>query len=126
MTEQDIKLLKQDPDGLATYEYLANNIEHCDADMDAIVDNMVAVDRTGQFLASAARYLHAIDPVRYASAVERLVAATIDKDREHAYLPALMRGIYGDNFAEGAEQRCATDRNFRRIYQRLYPRPDSL
>lgn len=126
MTEQDIKLLKQDTDGLVTYEYLANNIETCYDDLDAIVDNMVEVDRTGQFLASAARYLHAIDPGRYAAAVEKLVAATIDKDREHAYLPALMRGIYGDNYAEGAEQRCATDRNFRRMYQRLFPRTDSL
>lgn len=126
MTEQDIKLLKQDTDGLVTYEYLANNIETCYDDLDAIVDNMVEVDRTGQFLASAARYLHAIDPERYAAAVEKLVAATIDKDREHAYLPALMRGIYGDNYAEGAEQRCATDRNFRRMYQRLFPRTDSL
>ena len=106
MTEQDKKLLKQD--------------------LDAIIENMTNVDRTGQFLASAARYLHAIDSERYAPAVEKLVAATIDKDREHAYLPALIRGIYGDNFAEGAEERCATDRNFRRMYQRLFPRPDSL
>lgn len=126
MTEQDIKLLKQDADGLATYEYLANNIETCFDDLDAIIDNMTNVDRTGQFLASAARYLHAIDSERYADAVEKLVAATIDKDREHAYLPSLIRGIYGDNFAEGAEERCATDRNFRRMYQRLFPRPDSL
>ena len=126
MTEQDKKLLKQDADGLATYEYLANNIETCFDDLDAIIENMTNVDRTGQFLASAARYLHAIDSERYAPAVEMLVAATIDKDREHAYLPALIRGIYGDNFAEGAEERCATDRNFRRMYQRLFPRPDSL
>ena len=127
MTEQDIKLLRQDPDGLATYEYLANNIETCsDEDLDAIVDNMTTVDRSGQFTASAARYLHAIDTERYAAAVERLVAATIDKDREHSYLPSLMRGIYGDNYEDDAEQRCAADRNFRRMYQRLYPRTDSL
>ena len=76
MTEQDIKLLRQDPDGLATYEYLANNIDNCsDEDLDAIVDNMTTVDRSGQFTASAARYLHAIDTERYAAAVERLVAS---------------------------------------------------
>ncbi|MDE6161342.1 MAG: hypothetical protein K2F77_06765 [Muribaculaceae bacterium] len=126
MTEQDLKTLRQDPDGLATYEYLANNIDTCFDDLDVIVDNMIAVDRSGQFLASAARYLNAIDPERYDEAVARLVAATIDKDREHAYLPALMRGIYGDNFADGATERCATDRNFRRMYQRLYPRTDTL
>jgi len=126
MTEQDIKLLRQDPDGLATYEYLANNIDTCDADLDAIVSNMIDVDRTGQFLASAARYLHAIDSAHYADAVERLVAATIDKDREHNYLPSLMRGIYGDNYEENAGRLCASDRNFRRMYQRLFPRQDSL
>ena len=126
MTEQDIKQLRQDPDGLATYEYLANNIDTCGDDLDAIVDNMITVDHHGQFLASAARYLHAIDAERYAAAVERLVAATIDKDREHHYLPSLIRGIYGDNYEEGAAERCATDRNFRRMYQRLNPRPDSL
>ena len=126
MTEQDIKLLKQDPDGLATYEYLANNIDTCDADLDTIDSNMIDVDRTGQFLASAARYLHAVDAARYADAVERLVAATIGKDREHNYLPSLMRGIYGDNYEENAGQLCASDRNFRRMYQRIYPRQDSL
>lgn len=127
MTEQDIKLLRRDTDGLATYEYLANNIDSCtEADLDAIVENMTNVDHNGQFLASAARYLHAIDAERYAGVVERLVAATIDKDREHSYLPSLIRGIYGDNYEEGAAERCAADRNFRRMYQRLNPRPDSL
>ena len=126
MTEQDRKSLRQDTDGLVTYEYLANHIDTCEADMDTIVDNMVNADRTGQFLASAARYLHAIDPQRYAAVIDKLVSATIDKDREHNYLPALMRGIYGDDYATDAEQRCATDRNFRRMYQRLFPRTDTL
>ena len=126
MTDEDMKILRQDADGLVTYEYLANHIDTCDADMDAIIDNMITADRTGQFLASAARYLHAIDASRYAAAVERLVGAAIDKDREHAYLPTLLRSIYGENFAEGAEERCAADRNFRRLYQRLYPRANSL
>lgn len=126
MTEQELKSLRQDTDGLISYEYLANHIDTCEADLDTIVESMVNADRTGQFLASAARYLQAIDPQRYAAVIEKLVSATIDKDREHSYLPALMRGIYGDNYEEGAEQRCATDRNFRRMYQRLFPRTDTL
>jgi len=126
MTPEDIKLLKQDPDGLITYEYLANHIDDCDNDLDAIVDNLVLVDLSGQFLASSARYLHAIDPDRYATAVRRLVAATIDKDREHRYLPGILTALYGDTYAERAATLSATDDNFRRIYKRLFPNPESL
>lgn len=35
MTQEDTKRLQNDPDGLLTYEYLANNIETCDEDLDA-------------------------------------------------------------------------------------------
>ena len=126
MNEDLKKKLSRDPNGLLTYEYIANNIDSIDDIMPQLVDNMIMVDPKGQFVASTARYLHAIDPVKYASAIDTLVKAAIDKDREHSYLPSLIRGIYGDNYEEGATERCATDRNFRRMYQRLNPRPDSL
>lgn len=127
MTEADIKLLKKDPDGLLTYEYLANNIETCDAQtLDTLTDNLVRVDLNGQFLASTARYLQAIDPVKYAGAIRRLVAAVIDKDREHRYLPDVLTGIYGPDYADRAAELSASDDNFRRIYKRLFPNPDSL
>ena len=54
------KRLEKDPDGLLTYEYIANNIGSCMEDMDWLVANMIAVDLSGQFVASAARYLYAI------------------------------------------------------------------
>ncbi|MDE6300644.1 MAG: hypothetical protein K2M19_02885 [Muribaculaceae bacterium] len=126
MTETDAKRLKEDSDGLLTYEYMANNIETCADDMDALVDNMQRVDHNGQFTASAARYLQAIDPERYSGAIQALVAATIDKDREHRYLHSLMTAIYGDDCKERAEELSAQDNNFRRIYKRLFPKPDSL
>lgn len=122
MTENDIKTLRQDPDGLLTYEYLANHIgENGPDDIDCLIDNMERVDLSGQFLASAARYLHAIDPEGYAPAIRRLVAGAIDKDREHCYLPALLQGLYGNDYADRAVHLCAADDNFRRIYKRLYP-----
>jgi hypothetical protein len=122
MTEHDITSLRHDPDGLMTYEYLANHIGECTPDdIDRLIENMESVDRTGQFLASAARYLNAIDPEGYGPAIRRLVAFAIDKDREHKYLPDLMHSLYGPDSLENAERLCASDDNFRRIYKRLYP-----
>ncbi len=122
MTDEDKKKLKQDPDGLLTYEYLANHIGECTPEvLDEIVEIMKNVDRDGQFLASAARYLNAIDPEGYAPAIRTLVASTIDKDREHKYLPDLMVGLYGADYRERANELCPVDDNFRRIYNRLFP-----
>lgn len=126
MTQEDTKRLQNDPDGLLTYEYLANNIETCDDDLDAIVENIIRVDRSGQFTASAARYLNAIDSGKYAAAISALVTATIDKDREHKYLADILTGIYGPNWEARAEDLKATDDNFRRIHKRLFPKADSL
>lgn len=122
MTEEDLKKLRQDTDGLLSYEYLANHIgESGPEDIDAIIDNMARVDLSGQFLASAARYLHAMDPEGYAPAVKALVSQAIDKDREHRYLPDLLQGLYGEDYADRAKELCASDDNFRRIYKRLFP-----
>ncbi|MDE6156978.1 MAG: hypothetical protein K2K22_03395 [Muribaculaceae bacterium] len=122
MTENDLKTLRGDSDGLLTYEYLANHIGECGPDdINALIDNMVHVDLSGQFMASAARYLNAIDPEGYAPAIRELVAGAIDKDREHRYLPDLLLGLYGPNYQDRAVELCAADDNFRRIYKRLFP-----
>lgn len=121
MTNEDIKALSKDPDGLLTYEYIANHISTCDEDMDFLSSNMVNVDKTGQFVASAARYLFAIDGERYAHVINKLIAAAIDKDRERRYLGDLMQAIYGEDYVSRADQLNVTDDNFRRIYKRLYP-----
>ena len=122
MTEEDLKKLRQDTDGLLSYEYLANHIgESGPEDIDAIIDNMARVDLSGQFLASAARYLHAMDPEGYSPAVKALVSQAIDKDREHKYLPDLLQGLYGEDYADRVKELCACDDNFRRIYKRLFP-----
>ena len=121
MNEEDKKRLTKDPDGLLTYEYIANHINNCFDDMDFLLDNMKQVDRTGQFLASTARYLTAIDPQLYRPYISAFIAATIDRDREHRYLADLLQGIWGDDYAEKAPQLAATDDNFRRIHKRLFP-----
>jgi hypothetical protein len=121
MTDDELKTLSTDPDGLLTYEYIANNIGKCDEDLDKLVDNLRKVDLTGQFMASAARFLNAIDAERYAESVRTLVAATIDRDREHRYIGDLMQSLYGEDYAERAAELSAVDNNFRRMYKRLYP-----
>ncbi|MDE6276529.1 MAG: hypothetical protein K2M06_00295 [Muribaculaceae bacterium] len=127
MTDEDKKRLRQDQDGLLSYEYLANNISTCtESDLRELVDIMRTVDLTGQFLASAARYLHAIDAKAFDESVRELVAATIDKDREHKYLPSLLMSLYGDDCLARSVELCASDDNFRRIYKRLYPEPNKL
>ncbi len=121
MTEDNKKRLLADPDGLATYEHIANNIGTPELDIDWLTDNLIRVDSNGQFTGSAARYLHAIDPRGFTTNIARLIEATIDKDREHRYLAALMHGIYGPDCEERAAEISSCDNNFRRIYKRLYP-----
>lgn len=126
MTDNDAKRLKDDPDGLLTYEYIANNIDTVAADLPELVANIVRVDLSGQFTASAARYLHAIDAAGFAAAITELVTATIAKDREHRYLPGILSGLYGDDYATRADELAATDDNFRRMYKRVFPNPELL
>ncbi len=122
MIEQELqKKLAADPNGLMTYEYIANNIESVGADMTFLVKNIIDVDRTGQFVVSTARYLHAIDAVKYADCIDLLVKAAIIKDRDRAYLADLAASIWGKDYKERAEQLVGEDDNFRRVYKRLYP-----
>ena len=121
MTDTDKKRLASDPDGLLTYEYIANHIGSPELDIDWLTANIINVDANGQFSGSAARYLRAINPEAFAPQIDRLIAATIDKDREHRYLPALLQGIWGPDCESRAAELSAESNNFRRIYKRLYP-----
>lgn len=121
MDEQLSKKLSKDPNGLMTYEYIANNIQTIDDIMPELVDNMILIDKTGQFIVSTARYLNAIDSNRFADSIDRLVKAAIARDREHVYLADLAVSLWGPDFREKAAQLCETDDNFRRIFKRLYP-----
>lgn len=121
MDEQLKKQLSKDPDGLLTYEYIANHIADCGDIMEELVDNMIVVDSTGQFSVSAARYLNAIDAVAYAGDISRLVGAAIEKDREHRYIGDLLPALWGADYMEHVEELNAASDNFRRIYKRIHP-----
>ena len=113
MNEDLKKAVGKDPDGLLTYEYIANHIGEIDEVLDELIDNMISVDLNGQFLVSAAHYLHAIDGVRYHGA--------IDRDREHRYIGDLLPALWGEDYASHVAELSAADNNFRRIYKRLFP-----
>lgn len=121
MDENLKKRLAKDPNGLMTYEYIANNINSIDGIMLDLVDNIIQVDKTGQFIVSTARYLHAIDSEKYVQSIDRLVKAAITRDREHVYLADLAATLWGPDYREHAQQLSETDDNFRRIFKRLYP-----
>ena len=125
MDQELKKKLTQDPDGLLTYEYIANHIGQCDEIMSELIDNMILVDKTGQFVVSAARYLNAIDSEKYVPEITRLVTAAIEKDRDRLYLSNLVESLYGADYVARAAELSATDDNFRRIYKRLTP-PQAL
>ncbi|MBO4722033.1 MAG: hypothetical protein J5629_03775 [Muribaculaceae bacterium] len=123
MDDELKKRLEKDDSGLLTYEYIANNINNANfqQEVDELVDNIIRVDKTGQFAVSSARYLNAIDKETFAPQIDRLIKAAIVADRERAYLGVLAASIWGDDYKERATTLIASDDNFRRIYKRLYP-----
>ncbi len=121
MTEKEIKELKdRDKDGLLIYECIANNAGQDDACLPELCKALAEVDLSGQFTASAARFLHAVDSTRYADLVRPLVSATIDLDRERKYIGDLFQCLYGPVEGLDVAAMSAADNNFRRMYKRLF------
>lgn len=114
------KILSSDTDGLLTYEYIANHMGTCDDDMPALTDNIIRVDLTGQITVSAALYLHATGPDKYREIIDKLIAASLQKDREHKYIADLLSGIWGEDYKSHVEELKQQSDNFRRIYKRVY------
>lgn len=114
------KKLNSDTDGLLTYEYIANHMGSCDDDMSDLADNIIRVDLTGQITVSAALYLHATGPEKYKEIIDRLIAASLVKDREHKYIADLLSGIWGEDYKLHIEELKKSSDNFRRIYKRIY------
>lgn len=109
------------PDGLSSYELLVNNIG---GDRQLIINaitDITASDATGQFCASAARFLSAMDAEGFGSEIDTLLKAVIDKDREKHYMPALLPAIWGDDYMIRADELRDLDDNFRRIFKRVHP-----
>lgn len=119
--ESILKNLENDPDGMSTYEYLVNNVDKVGEHMQELIDNLKRVDCSGQFLASTARFLNAIDHDTFSPWLPPLIEAAISKDRERRYIGSLLEALWGVDYKERSEELIKTDDNFRRIYKRIYP-----
>ncbi len=119
MTELPKHLL-DDADGMDTYDYLVNHITGLEGDIVPFIENIHRVDRTGQFLASTARFLAAVNQAFFENEIGMLIEFAIEKDRDRKYIGSLLKAIWGDNYKDRAEDLCTCDDNFRRIYRRIY------
>lgn len=108
-------------DGMSIYEYVVDNAFSDNLVMGDVVSRLRRVDVSGQFLASTARYLAAVDRPRFEAWIAPLVEAAIEKDRDRKYIGALLDALWGENYMERADELSRTDDNFRRIYKRIYP-----
>lgn len=111
----------QDADGMTSYEFLVNNIYGDNELIDNTVKDIISSDTSGQFSASAARFLAAIDSSSFAPQIDELLHSAIDKDRDKQYLPALLPAIWGEDYMSRAESLRESDDNFRRIFKRVHP-----
>ncbi|MDE7420213.1 MAG: hypothetical protein K2N35_08390 [Muribaculaceae bacterium] len=118
---ETLKSLTGDTDGMATYDYIVNNVDTCIDFMPELVDNLRRADISGQFLASTARFLCAVDRDKFAGWIPPLVEGAIEKDRERRYIGSLLQAIWGADYKERAEELNASDDTFRRVYKRIYP-----
>lgn len=110
-----------DQDGMATYDYIVNHVDTCFDDMPRLVANLQSKDLSGQFLASSARFLAAMDRDRFGEWIPRLIESAIEKDRERRYIGSLLQAIWGADYSSRIDELKAKDDNFRRIYKRIYP-----
>lgn len=116
-----LKAIGTDADGMATYEYIVNNFDTCMEDMPTLVAQLKESDSSGQFLASTARFLSAVDRERFSGWLTPLIDAAIDRDRERRYIGSLLEAIWGADYMDHAAELREQDDNFRRIFKRIYP-----
>lgn len=107
--------------GMEVYQYIVDHCDTCCEEMDALILKLRQVDTSGQFMASTARYLAAVDRAKFEPWLGSLIEGAIDKDRERRYIGSLLQAIWGDDFELRVTELNATDNNFRRIYKRMHP-----
>lgn len=113
-------------EGMSVYQYIVDHCETCSVELSGLIDKMHSVDTTGQFLASTARYLAAVDREKFDPWLAPLIEGAIDRDRERRYIGSLLQSIWGNDYETRAEQLKESDNNFRRIYKRIYPEGEAM
>ena len=112
---------KLEQEGMDVYQYIVDHCDTCSAEMPSLIEKMRNVDTSGQFLASTARYLAAVDREKFEPWLATLIEGAIERDRERRYIGSLLQAIWGDDYESRAADLKITDNNFRRIYKRIYP-----
>lgn len=107
-------------DGLTIYQYIVDHCEACIPNMSELICQLKHVDTTGQFLASTARYLAAVDREAFEPWLAPIIEGAIEKDRERKYIGSLLEAIWGEDYESRAEILKEQDNNFRRIYKRIH------
>ena len=87
--------------------------------MDELVDNMILVDSTGQFVVSAAPLSLCRDGKHYSDVISASQPPAIEKTANAAICLTLITSIWGADYQSRAEELNATDDNFRRICKRI-------
>lgn len=105
---------------MAVYQYIVDHCDVCDDEMPVLIDKLRHVDTCGQFLASTARYLAAVDRTHFDRWLAPLIECAIDKDRERRYIGSLLQAIWGEDYELNANRLMNEDDNFRRIYKRIH------
>lgn len=119
--ENNSRDIYEDPEGMRLYEYIVNNVESCADEMDSLIFRLKQADASGQYLASTARFLAAIDREKFAGAIPLLIEGAIERDRERRYIGQLLEAIWGKDYMDNAERLRDEDDLFRRLYKRVYP-----
>lgn len=119
MKENNTDNLEQE--GMSVYEYIVDHCDSCSSQMAELIAKLREVDTSGQFLASTARYLAAVDRETFAPWLAPLIEGAIEKDRERRYIGSLLQAIWGEDYESRVDELKESDNNFRRIYKRIYP-----
>lgn len=122
MSDNDTKnALADECRGMEIYEYIVNNPVDCRDRLDSLIMELRRHDASGQFLASTARFLAAVDKEGFAEYLPSLIESAMEKDRERRYIGQLLEAIWGKDYKENAGQLRESDDVFRRLYKRVYP-----
>lgn len=124
--DSDLSNAISEQEGMKIYEYIVDHSDTCASNMGDLITQLKDADRTGQFLASTARYLAAIDRETFSPWLPSLIEGAIDRDRDRKYIGSLLQAIWGDDYEERAEELKGSDNNFRRIYKRMHPEDDAM
>lgn len=112
--------------GMSVYERIVDQAESRGAGLNELIEELKQVDTTGQFLASTARYLSAVDREYFEPWLTPLIEAAIERDRERRYIGSLLEAIWGADYEQRVEDLRASDNNFRRIYRRMHPELEAM